>query len=521
MMPRLAALLTPEYAVTPVWSARERTVFRWSLLASALAYVIYAALCAKFINVEEYLQVVEFASLKLGRTAAGELTWEYGARIRGWMQPGLYVAVVRAAEAFGIDRPLMQLFLLRVVTGAVSWASLWMLIAAGRRWVADEADRRKLYLIAALLWLLPYLGVRTSSETMSAAMICIGVALLAWREDIAAPARRLAFAALAGFAFGLCFEVRYGSVVLAVGAAAAFLRNSQGRLLLLLGLTFGGVLALALGVLADKWGYGEIAFPALSYIEQNFVAGKANSFGTAPFFAYLYIPLGHAMAPVALALVAATLIAIVRRPRNPLVWSAALYIAVLSLTAHKEARFVFPMTSFLPFFLVFALKPQTETGWRAKPWLRIADRRMLRFLAIWNLAGLLLIPIVEGTTGDFAVYRSLEAAVYELPAPQDVVVIRDGAEFGYGGPTRLRFLEPKSINWIVNPDTAALERLIRPDRVFLALIDLPTGRVESLNWVFSRCELLRRGIPIWIPWLVNALHLGREPARRELYRCST
>lgn len=519
-MPRLAALLAPEHAVAPTWSARERTVFRRSLLASALVYVVYAALCAKYINVEEYLQVVEFASLKLGRTAAGELTWEYGAQIRGWMQPGLYVAITRAAEALGIDRPLMQLFLLRLVTGAVSWASLWMLIAAGRRWVAEEADRRKLYLIAALLWLLPYLGVRTSSETMSAAMICIGVALLAWREDIAAPARSLAVAVLAGFAFGLCFEFRYGSAVLAIGAAAAFLRNSKGRLLLLLGLPIGGVLALALGLLADRWGYGEIAFPALSYIEQNFVAGKANSFGTAPFFAYLYIPLAHAMAPVALALVVATLIAVVQRPRNVLVWSAVLYIAVLSLTAHKEARFVFPMTSFLPFFLVFALQPQMQAGWRAKPWLRIADQRTLKFLAIWNLAGLLLIPIVEATTGDFAVYRSLETAVYEIPAPQDVVVIRDGAEFGYGGATRLRFLEPKSINWIVNPDTATLQSLMLPDRAFLALVDLPTGRADSLNWVSDRCKIMRRGLPTWVPRLVTTLRLGREPSRRELYRCA-
>lgn len=520
-MLRLAALLAPEYSATPTWSARERIVFRWSLLASALAYVVYAALCAKFINVEEYLQVVEFASLKLGRTGASELTWEYGARIRGWIQPGLYVAVVRAAASLGIDRPVLQLFLLRLVTGAVSWASLWMLIAAGRRWVAEEADRRKLYLIAALLWLMPYLGVRTSSETMSTAMVCIGVALLAWREDIAAPAHSLAVAAFAGFAFGLCFEFRYGSVVLAIGAAAAFLRNPRGRLLLVFGLMLGGAIALALGLLADGWGYGEVAFPALSYIEQNFVAGKANSFGTAPFFAYLYIPLAHAMAPVALALVASTLIAFVCRPRNPLVWSAALYIAVLSLTAHKEARFVFPMTSFLPFFLVFALRPQASVDWYVRPWLRIADRRMLTFLAIWNLAGLLLIPLVEATTGDFVVYQSLEAAVYEMPAPQDVVVIRDGGEFGYGGATRLRFLEPKSINWIVNPDVAALERLTRPDRAFPALIDLPTGRAEAMNWITSRCAIMRRGIPMWIPRLVAALHLGREPARRELYRCAS
>ena len=145
---------------------------------------------------------------------------------------------------------------------------------------------------------------------------------------------------------------------------------------------------------------------------------------------------------------------------------------------------------------------------------------MLTFLAIWNLAGLLLIPLVEAATGDFAVYRSLEAAVYEMPAPQDVVVIRDGGEFGYGGATRMRFLEPKSINWSVNPDVAALERLIRPDRAFPALIDLPTGRAEAMNWITSRCAIMRRGMPMWVPRLIAALHLGREPARRDLYRCA-
>jgi len=105
-------------------------------------------------------------------------------------------------------------------------------------------------------------------------------------------------AALAGLSFGLCFDFRYGSGVMAAGAALWYLRRRERRLQLFAGLLAGGLGSLIVAVVADWWGYGSFELPALSYFYQNFVLGRSNEHGTAPFFAYLYLPLATPMAPL-------------------------------------------------------------------------------------------------------------------------------------------------------------------------------------------------------------------------------
>ena len=156
-------------------------------------------------------------------------------------------------------------------------------------------------------------------------------------------------------AFGLCFEFRYASGVLPAGASLWYLWQSKGRLSLFAGLTLGALLALAIGGVADWWGYGQVTTTAYWYVYQNFVLGRANDFGTSPFFAYLYLPLTTAgvMAPLVLALLVATVTAWLTRRRSVLTWASAPYVMLLSIAPHKEVRFLFPLVPFLPFFVTF------------------------------------------------------------------------------------------------------------------------------------------------------------------------
>ena len=49
-------------------------------------------------------------------------------------------------------------------------------------------------------------------------------------------------------------------------------------------------MALAIGALADHWGYGAWVFPPLGYVDVNLVQGvAAHQFGREPVFAYLYL----------------------------------------------------------------------------------------------------------------------------------------------------------------------------------------------------------------------------------------
>ena len=109
-----------DHTGAPAWSAPERKHFRWCLAASAFLFVVHAIFSTGYLHPDEYFQTVEFASSKLGITATADLAWEYREQMRSWLQPALYVVVGEAAEAFGLRRPLLLLFVFRLVTGVVA-----------------------------------------------------------------------------------------------------------------------------------------------------------------------------------------------------------------------------------------------------------------------------------------------------------------------------------------------------------------------------------------------------------------
>ena len=182
----------------PGWTWPERRHFRLCLAASAFLFLVCSVFSAGSHDPDEYFQNVEFASAKLSITDKADLPWEYRAEMRPWLQPAIYVGVARAAGYLGVQRPLTLLFLFRLVTAIFAWSSLWTLVVAGRRWIDGEAERRRLYSIATFLWLLPFLGVRTSGETMATSALCFGIALLEWRTNLLTGRGSFVFAVLAG-----------------------------------------------------------------------------------------------------------------------------------------------------------------------------------------------------------------------------------------------------------------------------------------------------------------------------------
>jgi GPI mannosyltransferase 3 len=507
-------------ARAPAWSAPERKHFRWCLAASAFLFVVHAIFSTGYLHPDEYFQTVEFASSKLGITDTADLPWEYREQMRSWLQPALYVVVGEAAEALGLRRPLVLLLMFRFVTGVVAWSALWTLIIAGRRWIEGEDQRRLLYSIAALLWLLPLLGVRTSGETAASAALCFGIAALEWRADLQDRTTRFLAAVLGGLAFGLCFELRYPSGVMAAGAGLWYLYSARQRLSafmeLALGLVLGALLALALGVIIDRWGYGTTTFPAYSYFYQNFIEGRSANYGTAPFFGYLYLPLQNPMAPLALLLLAATLIAWIRRPYSALTWASAPYVALLCIPAHKETRFLYPLAPFLPFFVMFALAPKLpERIASAFKW--FASGRRLQLSYVWNACGLLGVLFIS-LRPEFTVYQMLEKRSYATEGPLEVALVHppDRKLYWYLG-VHHAFIEPKNLR-LTRASVATLEAKRTRGETFLAIVDNPRRAGEPAAWLRSSCT---REWSSWPPWLepYNYFRWQERSSWLELYAC--
>jgi len=323
---------------------QERTVLALAL-AGSLFFTLAAAVSSDSVfQVDEYFQVAEFTSYKLGITAPRDLPWEFAARIRPFTQPALYFGLARLASVAGVADPFSLLRLFRAASGLLSWLALATLMLAARSWFRDSSWRRGMYLSLGLVYFVPYLAARTSSESLSTTFLVFGLALLApceslggergpplgWRE------------VLAGLALGLAVECRYQVAMSVAGVLLWTLgsgRRRAGRVALL---SLGIALALGAGLLADAWGYGRFELVPWNYFRVNVLEGKAATFGVLPLAAYpfvfllLFPPFG-AMLMVGLGL-------FWWRCRGHLLTFVTLpFFLGHSLIGHKEFRFMFPI----------------------------------------------------------------------------------------------------------------------------------------------------------------------------------
>lgn len=339
-------------------------ILRRSLVILAGITIVTAWFSNTFYFPDEHYQILEFMSHRLGITSASELPWEFEARIRPWLQPLLYFLIARPLMALGLTDMFAIVFVLRLVTGLFSIFALAVFARAVMETLKDEAEKRTFALYLPFFGFLPYLFVRTSSETLSAAFAAIAVALV-----MRGGASRLL--AVAGLMCGLAFEARYQTAVLGLGIFAWMVVVARVETRGLAAFVGGGLVALVLGALANRWGYGAWVFPPWDYFQVNIVQGvAARNFGSEPVFAYLYLMPAQIFFAITLVLMAAMAGMWLRGPRHVLTWASLPFVLLHVMVAHKEARFLFPLTILATAFPVLGFSPHFPR-WRnafARAW---------------------------------------------------------------------------------------------------------------------------------------------------------
>lgn len=332
-------------------------VLRRSLLILTAATVVTAWFSVTFYFPDEHFQVLEFMGHRLGITPASDLPWEYEARIRPWFQPLLYFLIVSPLRALGVQDMFTLVFVLRLLTGLFSVAALALFARAVLDTIEGEGQKRSFVRYLPFLGFLPYLFVRTSSETLSAAFFALGLAVVLRGKS----ARMLA---VSGLLCGLAFEARYQTAMLGLGLFAWLAIVARVRVSRLLAFVGGGVAALFIGALADRWGYGAWVFPPWNYFHVNIVQGvAATQFGREPFFAYFYLLPAQLFFAITLVLMAGMIAMWLRNPRHPLTWTTLPFVLLHVLVAHKEARFLFPLVLVATAFPVLGFSPNLPR-WR-------------------------------------------------------------------------------------------------------------------------------------------------------------
>jgi len=390
---------------------------RRSLLILAAVTIVTAWFSNTFYFPDEHYQVLEFMGFKLGSTPASELPWEFAARIRPWFQPLVYFLIAKPLQGLGVRDMFTIVFVLRLLTGLFSLGALAAFARAILPTIEGQDEKRAFARYLPLFGFLPYLFVRTSSETFSAAFFALGLAVAMGGKT----ASRLA---LAGLLCGLAFESRYQTGLMGLGLFAWLAVMARVRAAGLAAFLGGGLVALLIGAVADHWGYGVWVFPPLGYVDVNLVQGvAAHQFGREPVFAYLYLLPAQIFFAVTLVLMAGMVAMWLRNAGHVVTWATLPFVLAHLLIAHKEARFLFPLALLATAFPVLGFSPRLprwhrtfERLWR---WRKSAVAKAVTAVSVAAMIYFALYPFGVRPHMPMAkyLYRHGPGTVYSLGAP--------------------------------------------------------------------------------------------------------
>lgn len=399
-----------------VWCGMDHEIRR-SLAVLAAITLITAWFSNLFYFPDEHYQVLEFMAYKLGVTQSSDLPWEFSARIRPWFQPLVYFLIAKPLASAGLKDLFVITFILRLFTGILSLLALGRFAKAILPTIKGVEEQRAFVRYLPLFGFLPYLFVRTSSETFSAAFFALGFSgVLSDRST-----RGMA---IAGLLCGLAFESRYQTGILTLGLFGWLICVARAKGTALFAFVGGIAVALLIGAAADHWGYGQFAFPPIGYVDTNLVKGVAvHQFGREPVFAYLYLLPAQIFFGITLVLMAAMIAMWLRNPRHAASWATLPFVLIHLAIAHKEARFFFPMAILATAFPVLGLSPhlslwrnafsrvwQWRTSWAAKAVTGISLTAMAYF-AVYPFGVRPHMPMAE------YLYRHNPGVIYSFTPP--------------------------------------------------------------------------------------------------------
>ena len=322
----------------------------WFLYLVITIYLITAYYSVGFHHYDEHYQILEFASYKLGIGHVDGLAWEFKARIRSSIQPAMALGIFKMLIWLGIRDRFIWAFSLRLIT------SLFALLIVNRfiKSSLPEIDKEvaPFYVFASyLLWFLPYINVRYSSESWAGLMFMAGITIIFSKSAKRSFLRYLCLGTL----MGLSVLFRYQSAILVISMLSwlYFVRHLSIKDIGIITLVV--IIILIAGVVLDTWFYGERVVTIFNYFDTNIVQGRASYYGVLPWYQYLLYIVEAPLAIVGIPILLALLALIYYDKKNVIIWTVVPFVVIHSLIPHKELRFLFQVANLTPAVLAFGL----------------------------------------------------------------------------------------------------------------------------------------------------------------------
>ncbi len=476
---------------------------RICLIIALFLYLTTAVNSSGYYHPDEHYQIIEFAELKLGKAIPQDLPWEYNARIRSAIQPFICYNIIALANSIGIQDPYDQAIILRSLTALLALICIQSFVRSTLSLV-EPALQKSYILLAYFLWFLPFINVRFSSETWSGFSFLAALAILL-RQPPQKTISFLATGALLGFSF-LC---RFQSAILTLTLFIWLLVIQKEKAKNLAYMLSSFLAVLALGLLADKWLYGQYTFTSWNYFSTNILKDVSSHFGKAPWYFYLQEIVLQPLFPLGILLSCAILILAVKKTDGLITWLIALFILVHSVIPHKEDRFLFPLANLAPLILVLAA--QEITRYRFNKGIRLSGIFLLTVFSLINLTALCIMSARSAGTGRMAITQYIHQHYRNKP----VNLITGPIANPYNPWTIFKdnFYKDTQLTEKAMNDPAEISTLIDSAKVNLVVLSNTTAYSQEFKARLHQLGFHKKiqSIPAWIVHTDN-LYYPDDPA---------
>ncbi|GEM_PF-1728510 len=325
--------MIPKFTIAGIASQLSQKKPR-SLLLLGIIFGLFPALFSiGFHHPDEQFSILELMNYKLGNVSADIFNWDFHLKIRPFFQVAIYTSIYKFFGVLGLENPFHFSALIRFFNYALGVFSFYCLIFSPLITLSQD-QRKKLLLIVLSLWFVPYIMVRTSSESLSISLFLLGLSFYTLEK-------KSGNFFIMGLLMGLSFATRFQ---MGISAFSFFL-----WLIFIKGKSFwrastfmcvGVVLGAASLMLFDYWGYGDLVFSPWNYLRENLINQKVNSFGVKPFYYFFTKGLVKGGVFPALLCLMGAIVFLRKNIRSPWPWIMLPYLVVHSLIGHKEVRFL-------------------------------------------------------------------------------------------------------------------------------------------------------------------------------------
>ncbi len=331
--------------------------YRKLIIVGVVIHIITAIFSVGYYHVDEHFQILEFTSIKLGIAQEEDLPWEYQAHLRPAIQPAFAYILIKIMNFMTLDNPFFHATLLRLISALLSLYCVYLLIISLNPEIRSDFLKKWFVFLSLLIWFLPYLHVRFSSENWSGIFFWIGFYLLNMKNiEGQNPDNTYMKTLFVGLILGLSFILRFQIGLLIGGYVLWLLFIKKEKWSTLFLLSSGIVLFILVGILIDYWYYGEWTFTAWNYFKVNLLEGKTSDFGLEPWWFYIEEIVIKGVPPYSIIIIISVIFVWFKYPKHAVTWIMIPYVAVHSFIGHKELRFIFPLVNILPFIIVLSLQ---------------------------------------------------------------------------------------------------------------------------------------------------------------------